>query len=271
MSLRVFSFGGGVQSTAALVLAARGEIDFKTFLFANVGDDAENPATLDYFFEHAGPYAERHGIAIHELRRQRRNGQTVDLYRELLRDDISATRIPVRLTPSGTPGHRDCTVAFKIRVVDRWLREHGASRTNIATVGLGISLDEFQRARTAEDSRSPYRLREYPLIALRLDRAQCVAIIQRAGLPVPPKSSCWFCPFKRMSTWQEMRHTEPELFDKAVSLEVTINRRRERQGREPVYLTDKLVPLDQATSPHRQLPMFTDEADDACESGYCMV
>ena len=31
MALRFFSYGGGVQSTAALVLAARGEIDFPTF------------------------------------------------------------------------------------------------------------------------------------------------------------------------------------------------------------------------------------------------
>lgn len=41
--LRVFSFGGGVQSTAALVLAAQGEIDFTAFIFANVGADSEHP------------------------------------------------------------------------------------------------------------------------------------------------------------------------------------------------------------------------------------
>ncbi|WP_254897837.1 hypothetical protein [Kitasatospora sp. NA04385] len=35
--IRSFSFGGGVQSTAALVLAAQGRIDYRTFLFANVG------------------------------------------------------------------------------------------------------------------------------------------------------------------------------------------------------------------------------------------
>ena len=51
MGLRVFSYGGGVQSTAALVLAAQGKIDFPTFLFANVGDDSEHPATLRYVRE----------------------------------------------------------------------------------------------------------------------------------------------------------------------------------------------------------------------------
>jgi hypothetical protein len=33
--LNVVSYGGGVQSTSLLVLAASGKIDFKTFLFCN--------------------------------------------------------------------------------------------------------------------------------------------------------------------------------------------------------------------------------------------
>lgn len=40
MVLKAFSFDGGVQSTAALVLAAQGKPDYRTFLFCNVGDDS---------------------------------------------------------------------------------------------------------------------------------------------------------------------------------------------------------------------------------------
>ncbi|MHB9859083.1 hypothetical protein [Streptomyces sp. YIM S03343] len=39
------------------MLAARGEIDFRSFLFANVGDESEHPATLAYAREIAIPYA----------------------------------------------------------------------------------------------------------------------------------------------------------------------------------------------------------------------
>ena len=46
--LKVFSYGGGVQSTACLVLVAQGKLGIQTFLFANVGDDSEHPATLRY-------------------------------------------------------------------------------------------------------------------------------------------------------------------------------------------------------------------------------
>ncbi len=46
--MRVISYGGGVQSTALLVLANRGEIRYvDAALFANVGDDSEDPDTLD--------------------------------------------------------------------------------------------------------------------------------------------------------------------------------------------------------------------------------
>ena len=55
--IRAISHGGGVQSTALLVLAATGRIDFPVFLFANTGDDSEEPATLDYLQRYAKPYA----------------------------------------------------------------------------------------------------------------------------------------------------------------------------------------------------------------------
>lgn len=48
MSLRTISYGGGVQSTALVVLAAQGVIDYPVALFSNVGDDSEYPATIDY-------------------------------------------------------------------------------------------------------------------------------------------------------------------------------------------------------------------------------
>lgn len=55
--LRTFSYGGGVQSTAALVLPAQARIDFPVFLFSNVGDDSEHPDTLRYVEDVAKPYA----------------------------------------------------------------------------------------------------------------------------------------------------------------------------------------------------------------------
>ena len=133
-------------------------------------------------------------------------------------------------------------------------------------VGLGISLDEWQRMRS--DSGKPWKHLDYPLIDLRMDRAACLAVITQAGLPVPPKSSCWFCPYHSRRHWQEMREREPALFARAVALERLINERRAAQGHEAVWFSDGGKPLDQVTTAYQQASLF-DEDEPPCESGFC--
>lgn len=50
-TVNVFSFGGGVQSTAVLVLQATGRLprDYDHFVFANVGNDSEHPDVINYY------------------------------------------------------------------------------------------------------------------------------------------------------------------------------------------------------------------------------
>jgi hypothetical protein len=64
---RYFSFGGGVQSMAVLVLQSQGKVQYDEFLFANVGHDSENPATIQYIEEYARPFAEEFNIPLVEL------------------------------------------------------------------------------------------------------------------------------------------------------------------------------------------------------------
>lgn len=265
---KVFSFGGGVQSTAALVLAAQARLDYQTFLFCNVGEDSEHPATLDYVRTIALQFARAHGVTLIELQKTR-FGQPDTLYQQLTRPNSRSIGIPVRMNGSGAPGNRACTADFKIRVVDKWLVERGAREVG-AQVGLGISLDEFTRMRTNTDKKTiAWKTLDYPLIDLRLDRAQCLEIIRRAGLPVPPKSACWFCPYHSLQTWQEMRQKQPVMFHKALELEKTLNETRSRLNLDRVWLTRKLKPLDQATCELDQLSLF--DEDDICDSGYCFM
>jgi hypothetical protein len=246
MAIRIFSFGGGVQSTAALVLAAQGVIDFPTFVFANVGEDSENPETLAYVEAHAKPFAAASGIELVEIRKEWRDGRDVTLLQSIHAGERSLS-IPVRMSGSGAPGNRGCTGDFKIKPLAKFAKERGATGIDPAILGLGISLDEFQRMRN--DSGFSWVQHEYPLIQLRLDRAACMALIERAGLPLPPKSSCWFCPMHNTAQWAEMRRRRPELFEQAAALEDTLNARRLMLGKDPVWM----------------------HFEDSCESGYCMV
>ena len=257
--MRVFSFGGGVQSTAALVLASQGRIDFTTFLFCNVGSDSENPATLDYVKNIAMPYAIEYGLNLLELHKLR-NGEPDTVYTNIVKSRASIG-IPVYMR-SGAPGNRSCTIDYKVKVVEKWLREHNGYP---AEIGIGFSLDEFQRVTSLHDSEKKRNV--YPLIDLRLSRHDCTKIITDAGLPVPPKSSCYFCPFHSMAVWQDMRHTQPDLFEKSVDLERQINEKRARLGKDSVWLSRKLKPLAQATTDLQQLSF----EDDFCDSGYCFL
>ena len=270
MMLKVFSFGGGVQSTAALVLAAQGRIEYRTFLFCNVGEDSENPDTLTYVQEVARPFAARHGLDLIELQKVRRDGSVDTVYRTITRPDTRSISIPVHMS-NGAPGRRACTLDFKIRVVDRYLKRRLAARAPgvQAIVGLGISFDERLRVRyPLIDEETPWKMRDYPFVDGKIDRAQCLVIIQQAGLPVPPKSSCWFCPYHSQRTWQALRDTRPELFEQAVALERFINERRVVIGKDQVFLSRKCKPLPMATSEYLQSSLFE---DDICESGYCFV
>ncbi len=264
--LRFFSFGGGVQSVACLVLAAQGRIDFTDFVFSNVGADSEDPRTLEYLERYARPFAAEHGLTIHEVRKVRRDGSTETLWLRLTREGSRSLPIPVRMS-NGAPGTRSCTAEFKIRVIGKWAKAHGASVEHPATVGVGISLDEIQRANTRRAE--PYEHLTYPLLDLRLRRTDCARIIRDAGLPVSPKSSCFFCPFHREHTWLEMRRTRPDLFERAASLEDLLNQRRALLGKDPVYLTRFNRPLRRVAPGGLQV-LPADEFDDGgCDGGWC--
>lgn len=269
--MRVISYGGGQDSTALLVLAAQGKIDFPTFLFANVGDDSELPATLRYVEEHAKPYAAAHGIELAVLHRTMQRGpekgRTRTLWQQLNKPGSKSIDIPVRMA-NGAPGKRKCTGDFKIKVVAAELARRGATAENPATVGMGIALEELARA----NSRSPvpHERVVYPLLELGLRRTDCQRIILDAGLPIPPKSACFFCPFHKPEDFQEQRRNTPDLFEKSCELEATLNVRRAELGKDPVYLTRFNRPLREAIPAGVDLLPLADEDDD-CDSGWCMT
>lgn len=262
--MKAFSYGGGVQSTAALVLAAQGEIPYKVFLFANTGDDSEDPRTLHYVRHIAARYAASHRLDLRILERRKRHGEIETLYGRLMRPGSRSLPIPVRMS-NGAPGTRSCTTDFKIKVLGKQFRRWGATSARPASVGIGISLDEIQRANRRRSE--PHEQIAYPLLDLGLRRVDCMKIIADAGLPVPPKSACWFCPLKSLKGWAELRRDRPQLFEKAATLESVLISRRKHLGKDPVFLTRTGRPLQDAiTSAQDTLPF-----DPGCDSGWCMT
>lgn len=285
--MRVISYGGGVQSTALVVLATQGKIGHvDVALFANTGNDSEHPATLRYVREVATPWAAARGLPIIEVTRELwPKGDERTLLSQLQAYNgcqaCGATPddecfpgcpstvntggdlpIPVKLAPSGAPQDRSCTKHWKVVPIDRWLAAHGATQAQPAEALLGISVDEIERATGRASS---YSTRAYPLLDLHLTRTECTWIIAEAGLPVPPKSACWFCPFYTDRQLAERHRDDPELYQRLVELEDGLNVQRDRRGLSRVFWSRSLVPLREMSE--AQPSLF--DGPESCDDGYC--
>lgn len=286
--VRVFSYGGGRQSTAVLAMQAMGMLDnpFDRFVFANVGEKSEAPKTLRYFEEIALPFAQKHGISLLQIKRE----DGVDLLDHVLSEENRSVSIPMYQS-GGKPFKRICTSDWKVRVIDRYIKQIGV---DWAEVGLGISLDEIERMQSTDwtdvegvveadnayiqDSfletivqkkRQPRKLgfwkkKVYPLIDLRVKVSRALEIISEAGLPEPPPSSCFYCPFHSRSKWIQMSIHEPEMFKNAVNIEKAIQEKLSRIGQDKAYLHSSGKPLEDAVKIATTGDLFGDDC-----GGYC--
>lgn len=266
-----------MQSTAMVIMAATRNPEFEAAcggpidaaLFSNVGDDSEHPATLDYVRNVIKPWAADQGLPVEILEKVRRDGRKETLLESISKEESRSISIPVRMA-NGAPGRRNCTADYKIKVIHKWLRENGATKDKIATVAIGISTDEFQRIGRANNA--AYEQKIYPLITLDMSRSDCYNVPAQHDLPAPGKSSCYFCPFHRPSTWAEMRRDEPALFWKSVEIEAMLNERRKKLDKDDVWFTRFNMPLDEAISEAQtQLPGFESIEENGCDSGHCFT
>ena len=264
--MRIFSSGGGRQSTAVLVLAAQGKVQYDAFVFANVGEDSENPDTIDYLHNYTLPFAEGHGIRF-EVVQKTRFGKPETVHEAIFRKNRSIP-LPMYL-PLGGRGSRACTYDFKVGTVDKWCKKNDAMDV---VVGLGISISEFSRVRSTEWNESKHykglmKKLEYPLIDLLMSDKGCEFVVRDAGLPLAPRSSCWFCPFHRHSEWVLMRENNPALFQKAVDVDEYLRTKRGALMEEGCFLHPSRKPLSVVVGKQAN---FLDESDN-CESGYCFT
>ena len=194
-TIHILSFGAGVNTVALMVMLLRDKAPLDGVIFADTG--GETPDTYESV-EVARSYLGEFHIPFTVV--QARPKKT----------DLYGTAIRRRVIPSVQ--WRWCTRDFKVRPIHRYYRELGGHVNQY----VGIAYDEIHRVR---DSRESYVTNLYPLVDWRLTRQDCIDIISEAGLPVPEKSGCYFCPFNSTGRWRRILERHPELFDKAITLE----------------------------------------------------
>lgn len=199
----MISYGGGVNSTAMTILLVeqgwRGPV-----VFADVGDDSqpcEHPETLCYLNYFEREYLQPRGLELTRLRpgdewHRVKGKRDVGLYTYCFERRV----VPFMSV-------RWCSIEWKLKPTVHYQQANGIARRHI-----GMSCEESGRLRDDD-------LLSYPLAERGITREECGRIITRAGLEVPPKSSCFFCPNQADKQWHRLLIDHPDLYELAANLE----------------------------------------------------
>ena len=180
---------------------------------------------------------------------------------------------------------RQCTSDYKIRQVIACIKKlygkTGNQRLPETYVYLGITSDELLRVSNPEPVRfthvypflqmsTGYRAQR-PNFAIRgrrllyWSRFDCIRWLSENKFPIPPKSSCYACPYTSNNEWNDMRINDPKTFEKACEFDEKVRVRYSHKLHQTAYIHRSLSPL-------RDIDFSREANEDSDEcSGYCHV
>ncbi len=94
------------------------------------------------------------------------------------------------------------------------------------------------------------------------DRGNCINFYKDNSLPLPPKSSCVFCPYQSPTRWKNIMQSDERA--KVIEVDQAIRNLSMKGMRAPIYLTKHCLPIDKVKFENIPDDMFGNE----CE-GYC--
>jgi hypothetical protein len=276
---RFLSLGMGVQSTAIYFMSSMGILPrMEAAIFADTGK--EKAGTLRYLDFLMDWKFKNDGLPIITLRDK-------NLYEDLLKSENSTgqrfSSIPAyTLNEDGSQGmlRRQCTNEYKIEQVEKAIRlflDKPSLRGEHIEVWLGISLEEIERMTIPETN---WRINVYPFcgfkisrsgseadrIFQRLTRNDIVKWYERQNLPLPPKSSCVFCPFQSDASYKEMKEREPDDFEAACKVDDAIRNSSKKGNTQPIFLHDSMTPLRDIDFPDQAPDLWKGNCSDACHN-----
>jgi len=241
----VVAYGLGVNSTAMLVEFARRGIKPDMILFADTA--GEKPETYRYL-----PVIQQYlkKVKFPPIITVRYEPKWATYH--TLEEQCLATGT----LPSLAYGGKSCSLKYKKAPQTKYILTHyppaafveqgsrvmraigfdaSEQRRTYAGVVKVIGLDAgeqhrltWSKVKPSDEERKPsreawldenYFVYWYPLFDWRMDRAACERVILDAGLPVPPKSACWFCPASKKHEIVWLREQHPELLKRALTIE----------------------------------------------------
>lgn len=215
--ITVVSYGGGVDSTAVLVgMYKRGERpDY--ILFADVGN--ERPETYHFVFGILQPWLAEIGFPQVTVVKKVVQKFTNEPYTTLAGNCVSNSTLP-----SLAMGGKGCSQKWKAEPLDAFVnalpevQEAIARGEKIARI-IGYDAGPKDARRGQYETKDENMEWVFPLRQWGWDRERCKREILAAGLPVPMKSACWFCPGNKPSEIKWLMENHPELAAGIVEIE----------------------------------------------------
>ena len=214
------NMGLGVNSTAILALIKLGRLKYENpiAIFADVG--AEKPETYEYlkYLKKVSPVKINVVTATNE-----KEGSLLDYCR-------NKKILPQRFM-------RWCTHRWKRNPVEKFRKSKLKEGEDDYKIIIGIAYDEQKRAlRWMND-----KYTEFPLIQLKMNRKDCIKVIEEVGWKIPVKSGCWFCPFAPLEEFAQLKVNNRKLYDELCEMErIVLKKCKKVKG----WFNDK-YPLDE--------------------------
>ena len=219
----IINFGGGTNSTALLIGYVERGLPITGVVFADPGSEMphtyENVAFMSKWLEDRG-YP---GIAV--VRNQRKDGiKSLEERCEVRRD-----------LPSIAYGFKTCSAVWKRDPCHKWARGLEVYDTWWKDGGRVVKVIGFDADEDGRVARAPVQDRWYdyiyPLVDWDWGRQDCVDAIERAGIPRPGKSSCFFCPSMKVNEILKLKRQHPDLMKRALAMEQRNQERWDEEGR----------------------------------------
>jgi 3'-phosphoadenosine 5'-phosphosulfate sulfotransferase (PAPS reductase)/FAD synthetase len=248
MAMKVISLGWGVQSFTLAAMVALGELEPVDYA---IHADTTHESSLTYdFAKRWAPWLEENGVkVITVVNRASELGQKAVV-------DIPAFTLSDR---GNGQIRRQCTQDWKIAPMRRWLQKNRNGEP--IEQWLGISLDEFQRMK---DSDVKYITHRWPLIEMKMTRADCEKWLEAHGLEIPPRSACTFCPYHNTEEWRRIKNN-PDDWREAVEVDQAIRKARPpydlfvHPARKPLEEVDLRTETEKG-----QLSLWDEECEGVC-------
>ena len=213
--MNIVGYGGGTNSTALLIGMHQRSIPVDLILFADTG--GEQPHTYEYL-PVMDKWLKAHGMpGITVVKYTDQNGARLTLEDECLCS---------RTLPSIAYGYKRCSLKHKVGPQDKFCNNYPPcqevwARGEKVVKFIGYDAGEERRRDHAfvYDIQDKKYKKQYALIDWGWYREDCIAAIQQEGLPLPGKSSCFFCPSMKKNEIRTLYHQQRVLFNRALALE----------------------------------------------------